>query len=77
MKRSLEKELMDLPDKPRDLYLDDLRNLRGFNRYLGGCRSVIQGLESLAQTRPVARLSILVIGSASADIPRAMAEWAR
>jgi 2-polyprenyl-3-methyl-5-hydroxy-6-metoxy-1,4-benzoquinol methylase len=77
MKRSLEKELMDLPDKPRDLYLDDLRNLRGFNRYLGGCRSVIQGLENLAQSRPVARLSILDIGSASADIPLAMAEWAR
>jgi SAM-dependent methyltransferase len=77
MRRSSAKEMMDLPDKPRDLYLDDLRNLRIFNRYLGGCRSVIQGLESLVQERPVARLSILDVGSASADIPRAMAAWAR
>jgi SAM-dependent methyltransferase len=77
MKRSLAKEMMDLPDKSRDLYLDDLRNLRGFNRYLGGYRSVLKGLDGLAQARPTPHLSILDIGSASADIPKAMAQWAR
>jgi len=77
MKRSLEKEMMDLADKPHDLYLDDLRNLRRFNRYLGGCRSVLKGLASVAKAQPMSRLSILDIGSSSADIPKAMAKWAR
>lgn len=40
MKRSLEAEMMDPPDKPRDLYLEDLSNLRRFNRHLGGRRSL-------------------------------------
>jgi SAM-dependent methyltransferase len=77
MKRSREKEMMDLPEKPRDLFVDDLRNLRRFNRYLGGSRSVIKGLESLIRAKNVTRLSILDVGTGSADIPKAIVRWAR
>lgn len=77
MKRSREKEQMDLADKPREVYLDDLRNLRGFNRYLGGCRTVLKGLRTFTRAQRVSRLSLLDVGSASGDIARAAVEWAR
>jgi SAM-dependent methyltransferase len=77
MKRSTDKELMDLPGKSVDLFIDDLRHLRQFNRYLGGSRSVIKGLESLVGAKNVTRLSILDVGTGSADIPRAIVRWAR
>lgn len=75
MKRSTDKELMDLPGKSVDLFIDDLRHLRQFNRYLGGSRSVIKGLESLVGAKNVARLSILDVGTGSADIPYTLQEW--
>jgi tetratricopeptide (TPR) repeat protein len=77
MKRSTDKELMDLPGKSVNLFIDDLRHLRQFNRYLGGSRSVIKGLERLIDARNLARLSILDVGTGSADIPRAIVRWAR
>jgi ubiquinone/menaquinone biosynthesis C-methylase UbiE len=77
MKRSTAKELMDLPKKSPELFIDDLRHLREFNRYLGGCRSVVKGLESLVRARKMTRLSILDVGTGSADIPKAIVRWAR
>jgi SAM-dependent methyltransferase len=77
MRRSTDKELMDLPGKSPDLFIDDLRHLREFNRYLGGCRSVLQGLKSLVRAQNMHRMSILDIGTGSADIPRAIVRWAR
>jgi SAM-dependent methyltransferase len=77
MKRSAEKELMDLPGKPRDLFVDDLRNLRRFNRYLNGRRSVMKGLAKVVETYKLTRLSILDVGTGSGDIPRAIVEWGR
>ena len=47
MKRSAEKEMMDLPGNPKDLLVEDLRNLRNINRYLGGYRGVMKGLKRL------------------------------
>lgn len=77
MKRSTNKELMDLPGKSPELFIDDLRHLREFNRYLGGSRSVLKGLQSLVRARSMNRLSILDVGTGSADIPRAIVRWAR
>ena len=49
MNRSSEKELMDLPDPPKQLLIDDLRNLRIINRYLGNHRLVRRGLARLVE----------------------------
>ena len=40
MKRSYEQEMMDSPNQPQDLLEEDLKNLRLFNRFLGGYRCV-------------------------------------
>ena len=50
VKRSHEKEMMDLSGNNPELLAEDLRNLRLLNRYLRGSRSVILAL--LAHARP-------------------------
>jgi SAM-dependent methyltransferase len=75
MKRSEEKELMDLPDPPKELLVDDLRNLRVINRYLGNHRLVRRGLARLVEKQEI--FSLLDIGTGSGDVPAAIACWAR
>ena len=41
MKRSYEAEMMDLPDPPEALLVEDLRNLRIINVWLGNHRNVL------------------------------------
>ncbi len=77
MKRSHEKEMMDLPGQPRALLEDDLGNLRAINRYLGNYRNVKRGLACLLREQELARLSLLDVGTGSGDIPAAVARWAR
>jgi SAM-dependent methyltransferase len=77
MKRSTEKEMMDLPGQPKQLLADDLRNLRIINRYLGGYRNVLRGLAWLVQEQKLDRFTLLDIGTGSGDIPTAIARWAR
>lgn len=77
MKRSSEKEMMDLPGQPKELLADDLRNLRIINRYLGGCRSVLHGLARLVNEQKLDRFTLLDIGTGSGDIPAMIARWAR
>jgi SAM-dependent methyltransferase len=77
MKRSTEKEMMDLPGNPRDLLVEDLRNLRIINRYLGGYRGVMKGLKQLVRKDGIGRFSLLDVGTGSADIPRVIVRWAR
>lgn len=77
MKRSQEKELMDLPGNPVDLLEGDLRNLRLLNRTLGGYRGILQGLEFVLDKNGGAPLSILDVGTGSADIPAAIVRRAR
>ena len=48
MRRSAEPEMMDLPNQPRELLTEDLRNLRLINRYLGCHRNVLRGLAQKA-----------------------------
>ncbi|MGE5303313.1 MAG: methyltransferase domain-containing protein, partial [Alphaproteobacteria bacterium] len=73
--RSSEKEMMDLPDPPKDLLIDDLRNLRIINRCLGNHRLVRRGLARLAEKQET--FSLLDIGTGSGDLPAAIARWAR
>jgi ubiquinone/menaquinone biosynthesis C-methylase UbiE len=75
MKRSIEKEMMDLPGNPQDLLVDDLRNLRIINHYLGNYRNVLRGVTRLVEKQK--KFSLLDIGTGSGDVPAAIARWAR
>jgi SAM-dependent methyltransferase len=77
MKRSTEKEMMDLPGNPKELLVEDLRNLRIINRYLGGYRGVMKGLKRLVRKHRMSRFSLLDVGTGSADIPKVIVRWAR
>jgi SAM-dependent methyltransferase len=76
MKRSYEKEMMDLPDQSRELLEDDLRNLRIINRCLGNYRNVVRGLNRLVGSQQLDRFSLLDVGTGSGDIPTVIARWA-
>jgi SAM-dependent methyltransferase len=77
MKRSYEKEMMDLPGQPRLLLEEDLRNLRIINRYLGGSRAVLRGLRRLVKEQKIRRFSLLDVGTGSGDIPVRIVQWSR
>ena len=77
MRRSQEKEMMDFPDNPKQVLDEDLRNLRILNRYLGGCRSVMQGLDRLVGAGKLSRFSLLDVGTGSGDIPALITNWAQ
>lgn len=77
MKRSLENEMMDLPDQPAALLREDLRNLRAINRHLGGYQSVMKGLGWLVGKEQWKNISLLDIGAGSGDVSVFIARWAR
>jgi SAM-dependent methyltransferase len=77
MRRSRQKEMMDFPGNPKELLVEDLRNLRIINRYLGGYRGVIKGLKRLVGEGRMRQFSLLDVGTGSADIPKVIVQWAR
>lgn len=77
MKRSQEKEMMDLPGNPVHLLEEDLRNLRIINRYLGAYREVLWCLGRLVKEHKMDSFSLLDVGTGSGDIPIAIAHWAK
>jgi SAM-dependent methyltransferase len=77
MNRSAELEMMDLPGQPRELLAGNLRDLRILNRYLGSYRSVLGGLARLMREQNLRSFTLLDIGTGSADVPAAIAQWAR
>lgn len=77
MRRSDEKEMMDLPGIPRDLLVEDLRNLRRINRYLGGYRGIMKGLRGVVARKKMRRFTLLDVGTGSGDIPKQIVQWAR
>jgi 2-polyprenyl-3-methyl-5-hydroxy-6-metoxy-1,4-benzoquinol methylase len=77
VKRSRELELMDLPISSEDLLAGELKNLRRLNRYLGGYRGIEASLAELARQRELKQLSLLDIGTGSADIPGRIVRWCR
>lgn len=66
---------MDSTGNPQDLLVDDLRNLRMINHYLGNYRNVLRGLARLVENQK--KFSLLDIGAGSGDVPAAIARWAR
>jgi len=77
MRRSQQKEMMDFPDNPKEILDEDLRNLRTLNRYLGGYRSVMRGLDRLVGAGKLSRFSLLDVGTGSGDIPARITNWAQ
>jgi SAM-dependent methyltransferase len=77
MRRSQQKEMMDLAGNPKEVLAEDLRNLRILNRYLGGYRSVLHGLDRLVGTGKLSRFSLLDVGTGSGDIPTRITHWAQ
>jgi len=77
MRRSHEKEMMDFPDNPKEVLAGELRNLRILNRYLGGYRSVLSGLDRLVGGGKLKRFSLLDVGTGGGDIPARITNWAQ
>ena len=77
MKRSYDKEMMDITGNSPELLADDLRNLRLLNRYLSGSRSVLLALQRALGREPLKQISVLDVGTGSADIPAAIFAWAK
>ena len=72
MKRSHENEMMDHADNSPVLLAGELRNLRLLNRYARGSHSVMLALWRMLGREPLKHLSILDMGTGSADIPAAI-----
>ena len=51
--------------------------MRILNRYLGGYRSVMRGLERLVGAGKLSRFSLLDVGTGSGDIPARITSWAQ
>lgn len=77
MRRSLEKEMMDLPGNTAGLLEEDLANLRTINRCLGAYRGVLRCLKNLIHTNGAASFSLLDVGTGSGDVPMVIARCAR
>jgi 2-polyprenyl-3-methyl-5-hydroxy-6-metoxy-1,4-benzoquinol methylase len=68
-------ELLDLGEGSDDDVARNLADLRRINRFLGGRRVVTDALAALAEQLKWRELSLLDVGTGSADIPGAVAEW--
>lgn len=77
--RRMEIERMDDPMTPKADLLRALSDLRWVNQWLGGTQNLVAGVERLlrnAEEIPQP-LSVLDLGTGSADIPRALVRWGR
>lgn len=76
--RTDEPELMDLPGQDPAVLADCLDDLHRVNRWLGGIRLTIRALERLTgDLPPSVGLAIIDLATGGADVPRAMASWAK
>jgi len=77
VKRSYEKEMMDVPGNSIELLAGNLSDLRMLNRHLRGSRGVILALQRAIGREPLRHMSVLDVGTGSADIPAAIVAWAK
>lgn len=78
--RTYKLELLDQIDRqaPVDALRGNLRDIRRANRWFGGTRAVVTALAPLLRTQDATvPLSILDVATGSADIPIALAGWAK
>jgi SAM-dependent methyltransferase len=77
VRRSAELEMMDAPGQPRELLIEDLRNLRTINRCLGCYRNVLRGLAQALSGPSEREFTLLDIGTGNGDVPATIMRWAR
>lgn len=71
-------ELMDRPEHSLAMLAGSLDDLRRINRWLGGVRLTLGGLNRLTRgLAPGTHLSILDVGTGGGDVPRAIRRWGR
>jgi SAM-dependent methyltransferase len=70
-------EIMDRPNNDPALLRADLGVLEKINRYLGGRRVALCYLDGFLETTPMSSFTVLDLATGGADIPRAIAHWAR
>lgn len=76
-KRIYVEELLDAGEGTDDDVARNLADLRRINRFLGGTKVVLSALESFARNGNVKQLSLLDVGTGSADIPTAVVKWCK
>ncbi|HET9533053.1 MAG TPA: methyltransferase domain-containing protein [Blastocatellia bacterium] len=75
--RIYEEELLDAGAGTDEDVRVNLLDLRRINRLLGGTRVVLKALEAMLGEEPSAKLSLLDVGTGSADIPSMVSRWSR
>jgi 2-polyprenyl-3-methyl-5-hydroxy-6-metoxy-1,4-benzoquinol methylase len=70
-------EQLDRPGMDRAVLREELTTLERFNRCLGGHWLVLHYVKRFVEAAKPASLSLLDLATGSADIPRAIAAWAR
>lgn len=77
LKHRVETERLDTPELyPHDLE-SSLRDVRLVNRWLGGTRVALRFLRDRPELAPGASATLLDVATGTADIPLALAGWAR
>jgi len=76
-RRIYEEELLDAGAGSDEDVAGNLKDLRLINRTLGGSRPVVKALVSLFSADPPESISILDVGTVSADIPGRVIHWCR
>lgn len=74
-KRIYVEELLDAGEGTDEDVARNLSDLRRINRLLGGTRVVIEALSSYLSDGDAKQVSLLDVGTGSADIPTAVAAW--
>jgi 2-polyprenyl-3-methyl-5-hydroxy-6-metoxy-1,4-benzoquinol methylase len=75
--RSRDDEWMDLPSTSREEFVQALHDIRWVNKRLGGTAALLNGVLELLPRTYAGTFKILDLGTGSADIPLALARWAR
>lgn len=70
-------EFLDVPGQNADEFAGLLRAVRRTNRWYGGYALILRYLTRIAGALPASPLTILDVATASADVPAAIARWAR
>ena len=74
-KRIYVEELLDAGEGTDEDVARNLSDLRRINRLLGGTKVVLAALSSHMDARETGQVSLLDVGTGSADIPTAVARW--
>lgn len=76
-KRIYEEELLDAGEGADEDVARSLSDLRRINRFLGGRKALLRALSSCLQGTSLEQISLLDVGTGSADMPMAVAESCR